>query len=126
MGRGKGGAEVEVRAIENRFRPRILNGPVQSITNLAGADEQPMNVIVDYLLMRPLSGCIHGVMIGVLLPLTLASLISLKAGRVWAILLAPLWLALMVITVPVGVIYSFWMTMVKGPLWHYPPHQRSY
>ena len=84
-----------------------------------------MKAIVDYLLIRPLGACINGIIIGLYLPLTLAGMLGEKAGRVWAILLAPAWLVMIVVAIPFSILYCFVMVMAKGPLWQYPPEQRG-
>jgi hypothetical protein len=88
-------------------------------------DWNAMKVIVDYLLIRPLGALINGFIIGMYLPLTTATLLAKKAGRVWAMLLTPIWLALMLLTIPLSIVYCFVMVMVKGPFWQYPPDQRG-
>lgn len=62
---------------------------------------------------------------GVLCPLTLASLIGNRLGYGWAIVLAPLWAIAMLLTVPLSIVYCLVMVMAKGPLWQYPPAQRQ-
>lgn len=83
------------------------------------------NVISEYLLHRPVSALIQGLIMGLLWPLTIASLLGNRFGYGWAIALAPLWAILMLFTVPLSIAYCLVMVMAKGPLWKYPPHQRQ-
>lgn len=59
----------------------------------------------DYLLQRPISGCLQGLIMGAMMPLTVASLLSQKLGLWSAILLAPLWVLLLLITIPACLAY---------------------
>lgn len=84
-----------------------------------------MKVLLDYLVTRPLNALFNGALMGLLLPITLAQRLEEKAGRVWAILLTPAWLILVVIAIPACIAYCFVMVMWKGPLWQYPPDKRG-
>ena len=84
-----------------------------------------MKVILDYLVNRPLNALFNGTVMGLLLPVTMAHRLGEKAGRVWAILLTPVWLVLIVIAIPLCIVYCFVMVMWKGPLWQYPPDKRG-
>ena len=84
-----------------------------------------MSRLGDYLVVRPLSAVVQGTILGVMLPLSCASLVGLKAGRVWALALAPVWIGSMVITVPGSLAYCLAMVMAKGPRWQYPPDKRG-
>lgn len=83
-----------------------------------------MNVL-DLLLFRPLEGCLQGVLLGIFLSLSPSTRLAERAGRGWAIALTPVWLGLMLLTIPLGIIYSLPMTMLKGPYWQYPPEFRG-
>lgn len=84
-----------------------------------------MSVLREYLVDRPLGALIQGGIIGVYLPISIAGLVTEKAGYVAALLLLPVWLCMMVVTIPASIVYCFVMVMAKGPLWQYPPEQRG-
>lgn len=80
---------------------------------------------LDRLLYRPLEGCLQGVLIGIFLSLAPATRLADRTGREWAIALTPVWLGLMVLTIPLGIICSLPMTVLKGPCWQYPSEVRG-
>lgn len=83
-----------------------------------------MRVLCEYIFNRPISGLIQSTILGLLLPFTLASLLKQRAGRPVAIVLAPVWLVLILVTIPAGILFCIVMVMAKGPLWQYPPEKR--
>src|SRR5262245_26410638 len=84
-----------------------------------------MTRLGDYLVVRPLSAIVQGTILGVMLPLSAASLLGQKAGRVWALVLTPIWIGATVITFPGSLVYCFVMVMAKGPCWQYPSDKRG-
>ena len=53
-----------------------------------------MKVVRDYLVTRPFAALFNGVAIGVLLPAAAAQWVWDKIGRLWTVLLIPVWLIL--------------------------------
>jgi hypothetical protein len=86
---------------------------------------QVMSRLGDYLVGRPLSAIVQGTILGVMLPLSAASRLGLRAGRVWALVLTPVWIGLMGITIPGALVCCFVMVMAKGPYWQYPSDKRG-
>ena len=80
---------------------------------------------LEFLVTRPVSGVVQGLVMGLMLPVALANLLAQKAGGILSLVLAPLWLAMMVLTIPACIVYCSLMVMVKGPLWQYPPDKRD-